>query len=81
MLDVQSDPETPESEKIIYESKSLVDSSLEVIDSQSSNLAGDTRCICHKCSCKVSTCVTRVIELNNDFVKSLLVYITSYSPS
>ena len=36
----QSDPETPESEKIIYESRSLVDSSSEVIDSQSSNLAG-----------------------------------------
>ncbi|KAF8053470.1 hypothetical protein N665_1411s0004 [Sinapis alba] len=39
-LHVQSDPDTPESEKIISESKSVLDSSPEVIDSQKGDITG-----------------------------------------
>ncbi|CAH8365037.1 unnamed protein product [Eruca vesicaria subsp. sativa] len=39
-LHVQSDPDTPESEEIISESKSVLDSSPEAVDSQKSEITG-----------------------------------------
>ncbi|ESQ31933.1 hypothetical protein EUTSA_v10003612mg [Eutrema salsugineum] len=65
MLPVQSDPETPESEKVLSESKSMLDSSSEAIDSQSSNLAGSENPTSEDPDSLPDTEATNVTDLEN----------------